>query len=439
MKELRDLPKVDALSRDVGLAEFPEPIRIEAARRAIAHMREALHAGRDPGAGATLAREAAELMVRPSLRSAINLSGVVLHTGLGRARLADAAVEAIRAVAQGYANVEFDIETGKRGDRQAHVRSNLQLLTGAEDALVVNNAAGAVVLALAALAGGREVLLSRGEMVEIGGSFRMPEIVGASGCKLVEVGCTNKTRISDYERAIGPETGAILRCHPSNYSIVGFTEHPTFAELTRLAQAAGIPLIDDMGSGCIVDATQFSLPRLPMVQDSLRGGADVVIGSGDKLLGGPQAGIVWGRSAWVDKLRRRPFARCMRIDKLSLAGLEATLRLYVAGKILDIPTWRYLVRPLEDVKSLADRLALAAPGSVVAEGVTEIGGGSAPGTGTPTWRVGLSSGNPDRMLAMLRQGDPAIIGRIEDGCVWLDPRTLEESEVEIVEGALRAL
>lgn len=439
MKELRDLPKVDALSRDAGLAEFPEPIRIEAARRAIAQMREALLAGRDPGAGQTLARKAAEMMVRPSMRPAINLSGVVLHTGLGRARLADGAVEAIQAVAQGYANVEFDLETGKRGDRQAHVRSNLRLLTGAEDALVVNNAAGAVVLALAALAGGREVLLSRGEMVEIGGSFRMPEIVGASGCALVEVGCTNKTRMSDYEQAIGPETGAILRCHPSNYSIVGFTEHPTFAELTQLAQATGIPLIDDMGSGCILDATQFGLPRLPMVQDSLAGGADVVIGSGDKLLGGPQAGIILGRSAWVDTLRKHPFARSMRIDKLSLAGLEATLRLYVAGKILDIPTWRYLARPREDVKSLADRLASAAPGSVVAAGVTEIGGGSAPGTGAPTWRLGLSGGNPDRQLAILRQGDPAIIGRIEDGRVWLDPRTLEESEVEAVLEALRAI
>lgn len=439
MRELRTLPKVDALSRDPRLSEFPESIRVEAARRAISHMRESILAGCDPLPAETLARGEAEAMVTPSIRPAINLSGVVLHTGLGRARLADAAIESVLAVAQGYAGVEFDLESGKRGDRQEHVRANLKLLTGAEDALVVNNAAGAVVLALAAASSGREVLLSRGEMVEIGGSFRMPEIVAASGCTLVEVGCTNKTRISDYEQAIGPGAGAILRCHPSNYSIVGFTEHPTFPELAQLAQTAGLPLIDDMGSGCILDTTQFGLPRLPTVQDSLQGGADIVIGSGDKLLGGTQAGIIWGRRVWVERLRKHPLARGLRIDKLSLAGLEATLRLYMAGRVLDVPTWRYLARPLEEVRVLADRLASVATGAVVAEGVTEIGGGSAPGSGAKTWRVGLAGDHPDRTLSALRQANPPIIGRIEDGRVWLDPRTLEASEVETVLGALRAL
>lgn len=439
MPELRSLPKVDVLSASKSLAPFPPKVATEAARRAIDTMRERLRSGEEPGEPEALALDAAIELTRPGLRRVINASGVVLHTGLGRARLAQAAVAAIQEAATHHVDVEIDLASGKRGDRQARVAALLCELTGAEDALVVNNCAAAVFLTLAAIGKGGDVILSRGQMVEIGGSFRMPDIVRRSGSKLVEVGCTNKTRLSDYEEAIGTRTRAILRCHPSNFQVVGFVEEPSIAELASLAQAHGLPLIDDVGSGCLVATTKFGLPREPLFGESLRQGADLALASGDKLLGGPQAGLIVGRKHWIAKIARHPIARTVRIDKLTLAGLEATLRLYRNGQEDQIPTLRYLGRSLESVKAMATRLASAIPGSRVEPGVTEVGGGSAPGTGVPTWRCGLPAKSANRLAQVLRTGDPAVVGRIEAGVVWLDPRTMEDDEVEAAIVRLRSL
>jgi L-seryl-tRNA(Ser) seleniumtransferase len=382
--------------------------------------------------------EAGRLMT-PSLRGAINMSGVILHTGLGRARLAPEAAAQLALAAGSHAAVEFDLESGKRGDRQEHVRGYLCDLTGAEDALVVNNAAAGVFLVLNALCAGGEVILSVGQMVEIGGSFRMPDIVRQSGCTLVGVGCTNKTHLRDYQEAMSEETIAILRCHPSNFKMVGFVEEVEPADLARLADDRGIYFIDDVGSGCIVDTTQFGLSRQATLQDSLEAGADVVIASGDKLLGGPQAGLILGSKDCLKEIKSHPLARAVRVDKLTLAALEATLRLYATGRATEVPTIKYLSRPAEEVRASAERMAAAAPGSVLEEGLTEVGGGSLPGEGIRTWRVGVPSADADGVLERLRRYDPPIIGRIEDGRVWLDPRTAEDDEVAQVEKALEEL
>ncbi len=439
MPELRSLPKVDVLAASEALATYPPKVAAEAARRAIQAMRASLVAGESPGEPEALAVEAAIELTRPSFRRVINASGVVLHTGLGRARLASAAVEAIRVAAEHHVDVELDLETGKRGDRQDHVSGLLCELTGAEAALVVNNCAAAVFLTLAAIGKGGEVVLSRGQMVEIGGSFRMPDIVRRSGCRLVEVGCTNKTRLSDFEEAIGPRTRAILRCHPSNFHVVGFVEEPSIGDLATLAHAHRLPLIDDVGSGCLVDTTRFGLPREPLFGESLRHGADLALASGDKLLGGPQAGLIVGGKEWLAKIAHHPIARAVRVDKLTLAALEATLRLYRNGQEDQIPTLRYLGRSPETVKAMATSLASALPGSRVEPGVTEVGGGSAPGTGVPTWRCGLPLRHANRTAQLLRSGDPSIVTRIEAGVVWLDPRTMEDDEVGMTVALLRSL
>jgi len=439
MNALRALPKVDSLSRSGGLSLFPLRVRVEAARLAVAEARAQIQAGtvlEGPNVEAIAVR-IAQTLTEWSLRPSINLSGVILHTGLGRARLAPSVVEHLTGVALSHSLVELDDETGKRGDRQAHVRTMLRELTGAEDAHVVNNAAAAVILSLTALAKDREVVLSRGQMVEIGGSFRMPDIVRASGCRLVEIGTTNKTRINDYESAIGPETGAVLRCHTSNFKIIGFTGQPSLKEIVQVAHAYGVPCVDDMGTGCIVDTASLGMVKVPTIQDSVDAGADVVTGSGNKLLGGPQAGLVLGKATLMEQIRCHPLARAVRVDKLTLAALEATLQLYRQGREREIPTLRYISRSLDEVRALAARLANSAAGSVVEEGITEVGGGSAPGTGVRTWRVGLAGEGPDALLALLRES--GIIGRVENDRVWLDPRTLDETEVDQVCEVLRCL
>lgn len=421
---LRGLPKVDALASSVRLASFPGRVRIEASRLAIEQSRALILNGRAPRDVEDEAVTNAGRLALPTMRPVINRSGVVLHTGLGRAQLAPSVADHIREVAANHSLVEFDEESGKRGDRQTHVRELLKILTGAEDAFVVNNNAAAVFLTLTALAKRREVVLSRGEMVEIGGSFRMPDIVRQSGCRLVEVGCTNKTHLADFGEVVTARTGAILRCHPSNFRIVGFTESPSTSDLARIAHEQGSVLIDDVGSGCLLNTTRFGLPREPILGESLRAGADIELASGDKLLGATQAGIIVGRADLVAKIRRHPLARAVRIDKLSLAGLAATLKLYLAGRELEIPTWKYLSRSLAEVRALAEEVAERFSGEV-AEGFTETGGGSIPGFGVPTWRVALPVGKADRQLHELRQLPTPIIGRIENGRVWLDPRTTD--------------
>lgn len=431
---------MDELARSATLSEYPDAVRTEASRLSIAEMRDRLKAGQAEENLEDAAAEIAKGLMRASLRPAINLSGVILHTGLGRARLAQSAAAHVAKIAASHSAVELDLETGRRGDRQDHTRGLLTKLTGAEDSLVVNNAAAGVLLTLSALAQGREVILSRGQMVEIGGSFRMPDIVRQSGCKLVEVGCTNKTRLADYADAITPDTAAILRCHPSNFRIVGFTAEPPIEELAALCRESGIMLLDDQGNGSLMDLTKYGIADTSTLPGSISGGADIAIASGDKLLGGPQAGLIVGRAHLIDTIRKHPLARAVRIDKLTLACLEATLMLYAQGREKEIPTLAAISKPVEEIRRSAKALARAFGSvAVVESGETEVGGGSAPGCGLPTIRVGLAADDPEALARKLRLGDPPIVGRIEDGRVWLDPRTLAADELPVVVAALKKL
>src|SRR6266581_3129000 len=322
--ELRDLPSVDELARDERLAGEPPGLAVEAARAALARAREEIRAGHDPGDLGERALQELSSAREPSLRRVLNATGVLVHTNLGRAPLAEAALERALEVGRGYSNLEYDLGAGARGSRQDHVAGILRRLTGSEGALVVNNNAAAVMLALAALAEGREVLVSRGELIEIGDGFRIPDVLERSGARLREVGTTNRTSASDYEAAIGPETAVLLRVHQSNFRVVGFTAQPSLRELAEVARRHDLPLVDDLGSGALLD-----IGDEPTARASLAAGADLVCFSGDKLLGGPQAGIVAGRAELVERLRRHPLQRALRADKLTLAALEGTLALYL--------------------------------------------------------------------------------------------------------------
>ena len=375
------------------------------------------------------------------LRYAINATGVVLHTGLGRARLSEKAEAALLDVAKGHSVLEIDEETGRRGSRVESIRALLQRLTGAEDAHVVNNNAAAVMLCVNTLAAGREAILSRGQSVEIGGSFRMPDVIAAAGARLVEVGTTNRTRLSDYEKAIGPNTGCIVRCHPSNFRIVGFTEEPSAEALAELGRKHGVPVLDDVGSGCLVEMQRAGLPHEPTLSEAVRAGADLITASGDKLLGGPQAGIILGRSDLVRAGATNPIARAVRCDKLTLAALEATLREYLDpdGVWSAIPTLRYISRSAEDVSRLVQMLVaeLGPDRCEVRDGMSEIGGGSLPCSQLPTCLIKLRSERPaEEMARALRLGHPPVYGRIAEDAVCLDLRTVEENEVPVLARAI---
>src|SRR6185503_6758686 len=372
--KLRDLPSVDELARDERLAGEPSALAVEAARAALARAREEIKAGHDPGD--LVERTLGELTAArvPALRRALNATGVIVHTNLGRAPLPEAALARALEVGRGYSNLEYDLAAGGRGSRQDHVAAILRRLTGAEAALVVNNNAAAVMLALAALAEGREVLVSRGELIEIGDGFRIPDVLARSGAQLREVGTTNRTRAADYEHAIGPETAVLLRVHQSNFRVVGFTEQPSVAELSAVAGRHGLPLVDDLGSGVLAH-----LEGEPSARESLAAGSDLVCFSGDKLLGGPQAGIVVGSAELVERLRRHPLQRALRADKLTLAALEGTLGLYLDPEraLREVPVLRMLNEPAEAVRARADRLAGLTDGAVE-ETVARVGGGALP-------------------------------------------------------------
>ncbi|MGH3072314.1 MAG: L-seryl-tRNA(Sec) selenium transferase, partial [Gaiellaceae bacterium] len=362
---LRDLPSVDELIRDVD-----DPLAVTAARDVLERAREEIRAGADPGDLHARLRETLNAARRPALRRVLNATGVLVHTNLGRAPLADAALARVREAA-GYSNLEFDLSSGSRGSRQDHLAPLLRRLAGAEAAIVVNNNAAALLLALAALAEGREVVVSRGELIEIGDGFRIPDVLARSGARLVEVGTTNRTRAADYEGAIGPETALLLRVHQSNFRLVGFTERPSLPELAGIAKRFQLPVLDDLGSGALVDVEGEPTPEA-----ALAAGADLVCFSGDKLLGGPQAGIVAGRADLVEKLRRHPLHRALRSDKLTLAALEGTLALYL-DRPDEIPVLRMLREPAEAVRARAERLA-SATGGTVEETVARVGGGALP-------------------------------------------------------------
>jgi L-seryl-tRNA(Ser) seleniumtransferase len=414
--KLRDLPSVDELARGSD-----DPLAVDAARTVIARAREEIRAGADPG---DLERRLADELAAaraPHLRRVINATGVIAHTNLGRAPLAAEALERVREVSRGYSNLEYDLAAGARGSRQDHVTPLLRRLTGAEAALVVNNNAAAVMLALAALAEGREVLVSRGELIEIGDGFRIPDVLARSGARLREVGTTNRTRAADYELAFGPETALLLRVHQSNFRVVGFTERPTLAQLSQVAQSHKVPLVDDLGSGALADVGDE-----PTARESLAAGADLVCFSGDKLLGGPQAGIVVGRSELVERLRRHPLQRAVRADKLTLAALEGTLALHLDAP-RRIPVLRMLREDASSVRRRAERLA-GLVGGAVEETVARAGGGALPLTELPSYACAVEEG----LAAKLRTVEPPVVAVVRDGRTLLDCRTISDDEVEDV-------
>ena len=419
---LRDLPSVDELTRGVE-----DPLAIDAARRVLARAREDIRAGGNPGDLAARLHAELESARAPRLRRVLNATGVIVHTNLGRAPLAAAALAQATAAARGYSNLEYDLDGGTRGSRQVHVTGLLQRLTGAESALIVNNNAAAVLLALAALAEGREVLVSRGELIEIGDGFRIPDVLARSGARLREVGTTNRTRAADYDRAVTPETAVILRVHQSNFRIVGFTEQPRVEEMSQVAQSHKLVLVDDLGSGALVEVGDE-----PTARASLAAGADLVCFSGDTLLGGPQAGIVVGRAELVERLRRHPLQRALRADKLTLAALEGTLRLAVDAPD-EIPVLRMMREPAETVCARAERLA-ALVGGEVEETVARAGGGSLPLAELPSYACAVE----ESLAVPLRAGEPPVVGILRDGRLLLDCRTLTDEEVDEAAAAVAA-
>src|SRR5579864_3306588 len=423
--ELRDLPSVDELARDAD-----DPLAVDAARAVLARAREEIQAGIDPGDLVGRLRAELGAVRAPSLRRVINATGVIVHTNLGRAPLAAEALARVLEAARGYSNLELDLEDGERGSRQDHLAGLVRRLTGAEAALVVNNNAAAVLLALAALAEGREVVVSRGELLEIGDGFRIPDVLARSGATLVEVGTTNRTRAADYEAAIGPATAAILRVHQSNFRVVGFTEQPSLHDLAAVARRHGVALFDDLGSGSLVP-----LEDEPLVTESLAAGVDLVTFSGDKLLGGPQAGIVLGRAELVAQLRRHPLQRALRPDKLTLAALEGTLLLYAEPEraLAEVPALRALSEPLERVRERAERLAALVGGEVV-ETTARAGGGALPLHKLPSAACAVEL----ELAAALRGAEPPVIGLVRDEQTLLDCRTIADGEVELVAAAVNA-
>jgi L-seryl-tRNA(Ser) seleniumtransferase len=426
--KLSELPSVDELLRDPRLGAAPHGLAVEAARTVLDRAREEIRAGREPGELAELVSREIAAAHAFRLRSAINATGVIAHTNLGRAPLAESALERVADVGRGYSNLEYDLGAGARGSRQDHVAPILSRLTGAEAALVVNNNAAAVLLTLAALAEGREVLVSRGELIEIGDGFRIPDVLARSGARLVEVGTTNRTRAADYERAAGPETAVLLRVHQSNFRVVGFTEHPTLAELAEVASARELVLVDDLGSGALMP-----LGDEPQARESLAAGAALVCFSGDKLLGGPQAGIVVGRADLVERLRRHPLQRALRADKLTLAALEGTLTLYLDPERArrEVPVLRMLGEPAETVRLRAERLASAVGGDVE-ETVARMGGGALPLAELQSYACAVE----EELAAPLRLGEPPVIGVVRDGRLLLDLRTVSDTDVDALAAAV---
>jgi L-seryl-tRNA(Ser) seleniumtransferase len=428
---LRELPSVDELlgrqELEALVAEHGRPLVLAAARAALERAREDVKAGFPPSDLTERTTLELEARVRPSLRRVLNATGVVVHTNLGRAPLAQAALERVREAGAGYSNLEYDLEAGSRGSRQDHVATLLRELTGADAALVVNNNAAAVLLALATLAESREVIVSRGELIEIGDGFRIPDVLAQSGATLVEVGTTNRTRLADYERAVTERTAALLRVHQSNFRMVGFTEQARARDLARLADRHGLALVDDLGSGALVETGDE-----PTARASIEAGAHVVTFSGDKLLGGPQAGILAGRADLIERMRRHPLQRALRADKLTLAALEGTLALYRTGS-RDIPVLRMLDEPAEAVRARAERLARLT-GGTVEETVARSGGGALPVTEIESFACAL----PLEVAERLRRGEPPVIGIVRDDRLLLDCRTLTEAEVDEAAEAVAA-
>lgn len=451
LERLRALPSVDKVLHSSGgerlVGSFGRPLTLAAIREVLEAARQAIRDGESDSSSESeiLARAEASLMdqLRPTLRSVINATGVIVHTNLGRALLSQASIEAVADVAKNYSNLEYDLAGGRRGSRSVHAEALLRQLTGAEAAHTVNNNAAAVLLMLTALCQGKEVIISRGQLVEIGGGFRVPDVMAQSGARLVEVGTTNRTHVHDYAQAISNETAAILVAHHSNFRIVGFTSEPELEQLAVLAHKNGILILYDQGSGAITDTSYYGLDREPTVQDALRAGVDIVAFSGDKLLGGPQAGMLCGRGELIEIIKKHPLARAVRADKLCLAALNETLRAHLLGRSTrDIPVWKMISASQKRIEKRAmrwvKRLQAAGVKASVREGYSTVGGGSLPGSLLPTWLVSVDVDDVEETAAALRRADPPVIGRIADDRMLLDPRTvLAEQEQMLLATIIR--
>ncbi len=455
--DLRSLPSVERLvsrfEQEDGATPYPRPLVVECARAVLDEARARLLRAEpvdlEPHALLNGLRSLVKSRVALTLTRAVNATGIILHTNLGRAPLCDAAARAVADMLAGYSTLEIDRQTGRRGSRHQHVEPLLTRLTGAEAALAVNNNAAAVLLALAALARVKQVIVSRGELVEIGGSFRMPEVMGQSGAELVEVGTTNRTHLRDYERAITSDTGLLLKVHRSNFTMTGFVTEVSVGDLVELGHRHGIPVMFDLGSGCLVDLRTRGLPYEPTVQEAVAAGCDVVAFSGDKLMGGPQAGLIVGRAKSVETIRSHPLARAVRMGKVDYAALAATLQQYIDPNAAwgALPVLRMLSTSADELRDRAERLgaaiAAAAPGTwqiTVRPSVAEVGGGSLPGAQLPSFAVAVTSPLPaDRLEQRLREYQPPVFGRIEDGTVLLDVRTLLPGDEGVIVEVLRSL
>lgn len=445
MSDLRNLPSVEQLLKtdivEEWTSDYGRPLTLQAIRQTLDEVRSSYKAGTPvPDHEALLARvqRHVEDWTQPTLRAVINASGVILHTNLGRAPLSQAALDAVQSTARSYSNLEYDLDEGQRGSRTVHAEALLRQITGAEAALVVNNNAAAVLLVLSALASRKSVLIARSQLVEIGGGFRIPDVMQQSGARLVEVGTTNRVHLYDYEHEINRRPIAlVMRAHRSNFQIVGFTSEPTLEEIVGAAHRSEIPVADDLGSGALIDTAMYGLGHEPMVQESLAAGADLVCFSGDKLLGGPQAGIIVGKEIFVSKLKQHPLARAIRADKLCLAGLSATLLHYLKDEVeKEIPIWRMISAPMDAIQARAvDWRQHLGQGEVIT-GESTVGGGSLPGERLPTHLLALKVPSAHQTVAQLRAAEPPIVTRTQEELVLLDPRTVLPEQDEQLLGQL---
>jgi L-seryl-tRNA(Ser) seleniumtransferase len=459
---VRQIPGVDRLLEAASGQPFsdgvPQSVLVRSIRVLVDESRAAILAG-DPSVtpetlseGRMIEALAPKVIQAMSLKlqRTINATGVVIHTNLGRSLLARQAIDNLAVISSRYSNLEYDLARGQRGSRYSAVEQILCEITGAEAAMVVNNNAGAVLVAIETLAGGMQVVVSRGELVEIGGSFRIPDVMSKSGAQLAEVGTTNRTHLRDYENAVGSETGLLLKVHKSNYSVVGFTKEVPLAELVTLGERSGIPVMEDLGSGMFIDFSRYGLVKEPTVQETVATGADVVTFSGDKLLGGPQAGIIVGKKDPLERIKKNPITRALRIDKMTLAALESTLHLYRDEKqaIEEIPTLRMMLMPLDAIASLAERLRTALEAAcgdrlhiALLDRTSRAGGGSLPLLRLPTRCVGVRAAgmSASRVERAMRGYCPPIVGRIEDDLFVMDPRTLQEEEIDMIVAAFEAI
>ncbi len=444
MTNLRDLPSVEQLLQTQTSAEliarFGRPLALTAIRSTLDEARVRFKLNPEPALPSIdliLAQTGLLLSAwtKPTLIPVINATGVILHTNLGRAPLSAATIHAMDVVSRGYSNLEYDLEKGTRGSRLIHAESILQKLTGAESALVVNNNAAAVLLVLSALANRKRVIISRSQLVEIGGGFRVPDVMKQSGAKLVEVGTTNRVHLRDYENALQEPTALVMSVHPSNFKIIGFTEEPDLKDIVEVSHQAAAFVVDDLGSGALLDTAKYGLAHEPTVQESLAAGSDVVCFSGDKLLGGPQAGIIVGRKVLIDKIKKHPLARAVRADKVCLAGISATLLHYLKNDAeREIPIWKMMSLTLKQVRGRAEAWKKEVGQGNVVEGESTVGGGSLPGESFKTYLLSLEVKSPDKFLKKLRDQDPPIIARTENDKILLDPRTVPPEQ----DGALLA-